>query len=47
MKELTMFYLDDCGYCLKARRALDELVIEGMPTVVCALRKREHLSCSR
>ena len=25
MKELTMFYLDDCGYCLKARRALDEL----------------------
>ena len=25
MKELTMFYLDDCGYCQKARRALEEL----------------------
>ena len=25
MKELTMFYLEDCGYCQKARRALDEL----------------------
>lgn len=25
MKELTMFYLDDCGYCAKARQALDEL----------------------
>ena len=25
MKSLTMFYLDDCGYCTKAFRALDEL----------------------
>ena len=25
MKELTMFYLDDCGYCARARKALDEL----------------------
>ena len=25
MKQLMMFYLDDCGYCRKAFRALDEL----------------------
>ena len=25
MKALTMFYLDDCGYCAKAFRALNEL----------------------
>ena len=25
MKELTMFYLEDCGYCAKAHRALKEL----------------------
>lgn len=25
MKEITMFYLDSCGYCDKAFRALDEL----------------------
>ena len=25
MKEVLMFYLEDCGYCAKARRALDEL----------------------
>ena len=29
MKELTMFYLDDCGYCAKARQALDELFQEN------------------
>ena len=29
MKELTMFYLDDCGYCFKARQALDELFAEN------------------
>ena len=28
MKSLTMFYLDDCGYCAKARRALEELYAE-------------------
>ena len=28
MKALTMFYLDDCGYCAKARRALEELYAE-------------------
>ena len=26
MKELLMFYLDDCGYCHKAHRAMDELM---------------------
>ncbi|MBR5093850.1 MAG: thioredoxin family protein [Oscillospiraceae bacterium] len=25
MKEVLMFYLEDCGYCHKAARALDEL----------------------
>ena len=29
MKELTMFYLNDCGYCMKARQALDELFAEN------------------
>lgn len=28
MKPITMFYRDDCGYCLKAHRALDELMEE-------------------
>ena len=28
MKEITMFYLDDCGYCHKAHKALDELMEE-------------------
>lgn len=25
MKSLLMFYLEDCGYCAKANRALEEL----------------------
>ena len=29
MKELTMFYLEDCGYCAKARKALEELEQEN------------------
>ena len=29
MKELLMFYLESCGYCDKARRALDELFDEN------------------
>ncbi len=29
MKPLTMFYLDDCGYCAKAWKALDELYAEN------------------
>ena len=29
MRVLTMFYLDDCGYCAKARRALEELYAEN------------------
>ena len=28
MKPVLMFYLDDCGYCRKARKALDELFTE-------------------
>ncbi|MCR5137901.1 MAG: glutaredoxin [Oscillospiraceae bacterium] len=28
-KELTMFYLEDCGYCAKARKALTELYEEN------------------
>ena len=29
MKALTMFYLEDCGYCAKARKALEELYEEN------------------
>ena len=29
MKDVLMFYLDSCGYCDKARRALDELFAEN------------------
>ena len=29
MKNLTMFYLNDCGYCEKAFRALEELYAEN------------------
>ena len=29
MKNLTMFYLEDCGYCAKAFKALDELYAEN------------------
>ena len=28
MKPITMFYLDDCGYCAKAHKALEELMQE-------------------
>ena len=28
MKDILMFYLDDCGYCHKAHQALDELMEE-------------------
>ena len=28
MKSITMFYLDDCGYCAKAHKALEELMQE-------------------
>lgn len=29
MRSLTMFYLEDCGYCAKARMALEELCSEN------------------
>lgn len=29
MKDVLMFYLEDCGYCHKARQALDELFREN------------------
>ena len=29
MKAITMFYLDDCGYCHRAHRAMDELMAEN------------------
>ncbi len=29
MKPITMFYLETCGYCDKARRALEELATEN------------------
>lgn len=28
MKDITMFYLDDCGYCHKAHQAMDALYKE-------------------
>ena len=28
MKDLLLFYRDDCGYCHKAHRAMDELMEE-------------------
>lgn len=29
MKKITMFYLEDCGYCHKARQAMNELKEEN------------------
>lgn len=42
MKELTMFYLDDCGYCAKARQALDELFQENPAYAAIPLRRIEE-----
>lgn len=42
MKELTMFYLDSCGYCDKARRALDELFIENPAYAAIPLTRIEE-----
>ena len=42
MKELTMFYLDDCGYCAKARQALDELLQENPAYAAIPLRRIEE-----
>ena len=42
MKELTMFYLDDCGYCFKARQALDELFAENPAYASIPLRRIEE-----
>ncbi len=29
MKKITMFYLEDCPYCIKAARAIEELLAEN------------------
>lgn len=42
MKELTMFYLDDCGYCRKARQALDELFAENPAYAAIPLTRIEE-----
>ena len=42
MKELTMFYLDDCGYCNKAQRALEELFLENSTYASIPLKKVEE-----
>ena len=42
MKELTMFYLDDCGYCRKARQALDELFDENPAYAAIPLTRIEE-----
>ena len=42
MKKLTMFYLEDCGYCAKARKALDELYAEDPRYRVVEIEKIEE-----
>ncbi len=42
VKELTMFYLDDCGYCAKARQALDELFLENPAYALIPLKRIEE-----
>ena len=42
LKELTMFYLEDCGYCAKANRALEELYAENPAYREIPIRKIEE-----
>lgn len=42
MRELTMFYLDDCGYCAKAFQALDELFAEDPAYASIPLKRIEE-----
>ena len=42
MKELIMFYLDDCGYCHRAQRALEELAAEDSAYAAVPLTRIEE-----
>lgn len=42
MKNITMFYLDDCGYCHKAHQALDELMNEHPDYKKLSIKKVEE-----
>ncbi len=42
MKPILMFYLDDCGYCHKAHRAMDELFEENPAYRALAITKVEE-----
>lgn len=42
MKEVLMFYLESCGYCDKARRALEELFAENPAYREIPLRRIEE-----
>lgn len=42
MKDITMFYLDDCGYCHKAHRAMEELFESDPRYKEISIRKIEE-----
>ena len=42
MKDVLMFYLESCGYCDKARRALEELFAENPAYRQVPLRRIEE-----
>ena len=42
MKPVLMFYLDDCGYCRKARQAMDELFAEKPAYKALAITRIEE-----
>ena len=42
MKTLTMFYLDDCGYCAKAKKALEERYQENPKYAEIPINKIEE-----
>ncbi len=42
MKEVCMFYLESCGYCDQARRALEELFAENPAYRQVPLRRIEE-----
>ncbi|MCR5088915.1 MAG: thioredoxin family protein [Oscillospiraceae bacterium] len=42
MKDILMFYLDDCGYCHKAHKALEELMSESPEYRNLTIRKVEE-----
>lgn len=39
MKKITMFYLEECPFCQKAKKAMDELMTEKQSISVIGYRK--------